>query len=107
MYHTSHSTKEGSTFQGHVAIVQNAKEIPATIAHLLEDQAMTKAACNSYAYRLKKGNTIKEEVNDDGEHRAAHRILKLFRDRNVTNVVVFVTRRTAGKHSKLTPSALS
>ena len=54
MYHTSHSTKEGSTFQGHVAIVKNTKEILATIAHLLEDQAMAKAACNSFAYRLKK-----------------------------------------------------
>ena len=54
---------------------------------------------NIYAYRVETpSGSIREYSEDDGEHNAGYKLLKLLRDKDLTNVMVVCTRWFGGKH---------
>ena len=93
VHHSEHVTIQDSTFMGHCATVESKDDVPAVLANLLRDRAVAGATHNMFAYRIKgKDGKITEGSKDDGEHGSGYNLLKLLRDREMTNMMVIVTR---------------
>ena len=97
--HAPSQLLDGSTYAGHAAKLSHNVSVPDVIANLLRDRVIANADHNIYAYRFGRSQNIKEGCNDDGEHGAGARLLKMLRDTSADNVIVITTRWFGGKHS--------
>jgi hypothetical protein len=99
--HTQHKIIGGSTFIGHAAEIKDKDDIPVVLAGLMEDKMIAGATHNMYAYRFEdnsKASRVTEGFTDDGEHGGGHKLLKLIKDFELTNVIVVVTRVFGNQH---------
>jgi len=95
--HTGHVKTDGSTFIGHATLLKKKEDIPEVMGTLLQDRALTSATHNSYAYRIKKGNSIVEGCKDDQEHGAGSTLLNQLREMNEVNIITIVSRWCGSK----------
>ena len=62
-------TVQKSKFQAHVAVVRSVPEVHAVMRELLADKKIAQATHNIMAYRIKIGDTMAADNDDDGEAR--------------------------------------
>ncbi|KAF0973068.1 hypothetical protein FDP41_008732 [Naegleria fowleri] len=89
-------TEKKSKFIGHVATVHSLQQVTAMLEQLKEDDKIANATHNIYAYRIRQGDQILENRDDDGETGAADQILYLMQISNAENVCCVVTRWYGG-----------
>ena len=94
--HGESFTEKKSKFVGHVAIVKSLEDVNLMLSQLLEDDKVANATHNIYAYRIRQGDQILENRDDDGETGAADQILYLMQISNAENVCCVVTRWYGG-----------
>jgi hypothetical protein len=99
LVHTNHRQLDDSTYIGHASKLSHNVTVPGVLANIMQDKLLAKADHNIYAYRCGKHPNIREGYNDDGEHGAGPRLLKLLRDANVIDTMVITTRWFGGTHS--------
>ena len=63
------------------------------------DTRVAKATHNIYAYRISTDSGIIEHYEDDGEWSAGTNILKVLKEKNITNKLVVVSRWYGGQHT--------
>ncbi len=99
IHHTDTSSIQGSAFQGHVVELASKDQVVPTMNKLFSNHKVARATHNIYAYRISgQQGTVIENFDDDGEHGAGRKILKLLRESNVVNKMVVVTRWYGGTH---------
>ena len=99
--HTEHSQvihEQGSKFQGHAASLKHGTTVADALAKLYSNHSVSQAEHNIYAYRIGKGQNVKEAYSDDGEHGAGFRLLQLLSNDDITDVLVVCTRWFGGTH---------
>ena len=97
--HSDIVTEKGSTFQGHAAQIDDVSLVKPVLIKSFENKLVAGAEHNIYAYRITKPDgTIREMSNDDREIGAGYRLLKILREKELTNVMVTCTRWFGGKH---------
>ena len=97
-------TKKKSTFVARACTVTSPVHAQACITRLLEnDKHATRATHTITAYRVRTPSAVKmidevlyEDCDDDGEHAAGGRLLRLLQVMNVWNVLVIVSRWYGG-----------
>ncbi|KAJ3663825.1 hypothetical protein Zmor_008047 [Zophobas morio] len=88
-----------SAFQGHASPVFSLEDTKVFINHLLENKKISQATHNIVAYRiLTPKGTVLQDCDDDGESHAGSRVLHLLQIRDLTNVMVVVSRWYGGIH---------
>ncbi len=99
MVHTESLVDQGSTFQGHAAEITEASQSKAVLLKAFENKCVASAEHNIYAYRVETpSGSIRKYSEDDGEHNAGYKLLKLLQEKELTNVMVVCTRWFGGKH---------
>lgn len=90
----------GSSFTSAVAKATNIQEVRAAYHSYLRGPGKLAMAHNIAVYRLYSPHTARTEEGwvDDGEHGAGKRICEVLHKKNLTNMVVFLTRGTSGNH---------
>lgn len=91
-------TYNKNSFQGQATDISCQDDIIPALHAIYSDSRVARATHNVYAYRIKVGNDFIEHYEDDGEHGAGHVLLKLLRERNVSNKFVCVSRWSGGTH---------
>ena len=91
-------TEKRSTFQAHVAPVQDLSEISAVMEYLLMNNKIRAASHNIMAYRIEgsRDGVFLQDSDDDGESAAGGRLLHLLQMVDARNVVVVVSRWFGG-----------
>eukprot|EP00250_Pteridium_aquilinum_P034817 c8157_g1_i1 orf=43-1077(+) len=96
--HGAPFTEKRSTFQAHLAHVDNVDQVETVMEALLRNRKIAGATHNIMAYRInitEKG-TVLQDYDDDGETAAGGRLLHLLQIVDATNVVVVVSRWFGG-----------
>jgi len=94
--HGESFTEKKSKFIAHVAKVTSLEDVQNMLSQLLEDDKIANATHNILAYRIRQGDQILENRDDDGETGAADQILYLMQISNAENVCCIVTRWFGG-----------
>ncbi|CAL8111480.1 unnamed protein product [Orchesella dallaii] len=91
-------TDRKSTFQAHVAPINEICQVRLVLNQLYENKKIAVATHNMYAYRILKQepNTWLQDCDDDGETHAGSRLLHLLQILNCRNVMVVVSRWYGG-----------
>ncbi|XP_056377710.1 protein IMPACT isoform X1 [Hyla sarda] len=87
-----------STFQAHLAPVNNPGQVKEVLNNLYENKKIASATHNIYAYRIysKKTNSFIQDCEDDGETAAGKRLLHLMQILDARDVMVVVSRWYGG-----------
>lgn len=96
IFHGEPMVDRKSVFQAHVATVSSVADVEATKTHLLRNRKISNATHNIVAYRIKNGDAMMQDCDDDGEHAAGGRLLHLLEILDVKNVLVIVSRWYGG-----------
>jgi hypothetical protein len=91
-------TYNKTSFQGHTTPIACQDDIIPALHAVYADSRVARATHNTYAYRLKAGNIITEHYEDDGDYGAGRQLLKLLKDKNITNRIVCVSSWSGGTH---------
>jgi len=78
--HSNVRSDQGSSFQGHLASIDDSAEVVPVLHHLFTNHAVAKATHNIYAYRIVKNKTIIENSCDDGEFGAGRKLLEILKE---------------------------
>ncbi|KAK3079067.1 hypothetical protein LTS18_005834 [Coniosporium uncinatum] len=90
-------TEKKSVFLARCAPATSPAQAKSYIAHLLStDKRAAKATHNITAWRIRAGDAVYQDCDDDGETAAGGRLLKLMQMVDVWDVVVVVTRWYGG-----------
>ena len=89
---------KGSLFQGSKVDISDPQDALAALHAVYKAPDVGGATHNIYAYRVSSGGQITSYYDDDGEHGAGRRILKMMEDNHVTNSLICVTRWYGGNH---------
>mmetsp|Transcript_24508 Transcript_24508/g.39898 ORF Transcript_24508/g.39898 Transcript_24508/m.39898 type:complete len:256 (-) Transcript_24508:1605-2372(-) len=85
-----------STFQAHLAVIQQASMVECFLNQLKQDRKIAKATHNIMAYRIERSDRFTCDNDDDGENAAGSRLAHLLEILDARNVVVVVTRWYGG-----------
>lgn len=95
-------TDRKSVFQAHAARVKSMDEVDGVLQQLKEsNRKIATATHNSFAYRLVVGESVQQDVDDDGEQGAGKCVMYIMQQMDVTNVICVVSRWFGG--TKLGP----
>jgi len=81
----------GNTVCGSLINITSTDEAVAGLRAVYADYRSARANSNTYAYRLKQGESISEHYEDDNEYGTGRRLLDLLKTRGITNQMVVVT----------------
>ena len=95
--HGAVKTVMGSSFQGHIAKIEETSNAIPILHQLFSNHAVAKASHNMYAYRITHQGKTTENSSDDGEFGAGKKLLDLLRSNDVKNQLVVVTRWYGGQ----------
>ncbi|PAV60241.1 hypothetical protein WR25_07117 [Diploscapter pachys] len=102
IFHGESFTDRKSHFQAHLAPIKSEAEAREVMSQLLENGKVARATHNIYAFRVKetrKGREILlQDCEDDGETKAASKILEIMIRMEALNVIVVVSRWYGGIH---------
>ena len=90
--HTEIKSIDDNRFQGHTIQIDNKSQVIPSLHALFENHQIAKATHNAYAYRVNEGHDLIENSCDDGEFGVGAKLLALLRQRNLTDVMIVVTR---------------
>ncbi|KAI7953664.1 hypothetical protein MJO28_006211 [Puccinia striiformis f. sp. tritici] len=87
-----------SVFIGHSISLNDPKDVPRILQHLLSDKKIAKASHNMIAWRCETNGFLHQDNDDDGESAAGSRMQHLLNILDVKNVFVCVSRWFGGIH---------
>lgn len=87
-----------STFVAFAKRVESVEDVQKAMDQLMEDKKLQRSAHAMRAYRIKKGDVMYQDCDDDGETAAGGRMLHLITIMEATNVFVVCARWFGGVH---------
>jgi len=98
IHHSGVVTQQGSSFQGHVATIDNINLKESVLHTLYRDKSVAKATHNIWALRIKQGSNIITSWEDDGEYHAGRALAEILDKAEMENKMLIVTRWYGGIH---------
>lgn len=87
-----------STFVAFAKRVDTVEDVRRAFEQLTKDKKIQRSSHNMRAYRIKKGDIVYQDCDDDGETAAGGRMLHLLNVMDVSNVFVVCSRWFGGSH---------
>ncbi|XP_037036833.1 protein IMPACT homolog [Bradysia coprophila] len=85
-----------SIFQGHATEISSRNDVVLALQQLKVNTKIQRATHNIYAYRIRDGNILQQDCDDDGENQAGSRLLHLLQMTEAENVLIVVSRWYGG-----------
>lgn len=99
LIHSSPVTVKGSIFQGHLYPVVTEGEVIQAIRAISQDKDLAKSEHTMYAYNfIDPDGETRSGFCDDGEWSSGSLLAGILREKELSNVVIIVTRKFGGVH---------